>query len=78
MPPLSEVLAAEVNGVEALPAEELDLALDGLSVADQFDLLAEGVAAEVAVGGGGLIDGVLETEALNDGRRAQIEILSDA
>ena len=72
------MLAAEVNGVEALPAEELDLALDGSAVADEFDLLAEGVAAEVAVGGGGLIDGVLEAEALDDGRRAQVEVLSDA
>ena len=69
----SEFLADQVDRVEELPAEELDILLYGTAVAYQLHLAPEGVAAEVAVGGGGKVYRVLEAEALDDGCGTQVE-----
>ena len=54
-----ELALDEVYRVQFFPAEELDFFFGGLAVLEDGDLLDIRVAAEMAVCGGGGVDGVL-------------------
>ena len=71
----AELLADGIHGIEPLPAEEFDFTLDLLSVFPHLLDLPVGTVSEVSVGGRRLEDRVLQTETLDDGRRAQVEEL---
>ena len=63
-----------VNVIKAFPREEGDGAFAGGGV----HLFLIAVAAEVTVGGGGFVDGVLELEAVDDVVGAHRENIADA
>lgn len=61
------------NGVKELPAEELHLEGDGLTVAAYLNGCAVRLAAHVAVCGGGAVDRILQSELADNCCRAKVK-----